>query len=285
MPDYLLELLSEEIPAHMQRSGAAALDRALSAAFAEAGVTAASSEVHVTPRRLVWIGRGMPSGTEAVRESRRGPRVGAPERAVEGFLRSSGVAREALDIEGEGGAARYVARLVFPGRTLESHLAERVPAVLRALRWPKSMRWGRGGFRWVRPLRSIVSVIEDAGQLRTAPLELEGIPVGSVSHGHPLMADRPIRVQSIADYVGLLESSFVLLRSADRRARIEAGARRLAEENELELVEDPGLLDELAGLAEWPVPPLRAHRQVLPASSGRGAPDGDAHPPALSVAS
>ena len=115
------------------------------------------------------------------------------------------------------------------------------------------MRWGRGAFRWVRPLRSIVSLIEEGGQLRSAPFELEGIPVGWDSQGHPFMAGRPIRVASVGNYSAQLEAAFVLLASADRRARIGDGAMRLAEENGLELVDDPGLLDELAGLVEWPV--------------------------------
>ncbi len=253
MPDYLLELRSEEIPALMQRAGAAALHRGLMSAFAEAGVEPAESEVHVTPRRLVWIARGMPSGTSAIREKRRGPRTSAPERAVEGFLRSAGIAREALETEGEGSKARYVAILEIPGKSLDAHIAERVPAVLRSVRWPKSMRWGRGAFRWVRPLRSIVSVIEDGGELHSAPFTLEGIPVGCVSQGHPFLADNPIHVVSVDSYAAQLEAAFVLLASADRRARIEDGAKRLAEENGLELVDDPGLLDELAGLVEWPV--------------------------------
>ena len=253
MPDYLLELRSEEIPALMQRGAAEALDRGLKASFAEAGVAPARSEVHATPRRLVWIGREMPSRTEDVRQARRGPRVGAPERAVEGFLRSAGVARDALEIQGEGSAARYFVTLVIPGTSLDSHIAERVPAVLRGFRWPKSMRWGRGSFRWVRPLRSVVSVIEDGGQIRAASFELEDIPVGLASRGHPLLADRPLRIESIAGYARQLESAFVRLRSEDRRARIEAAAGRLAAENGLTLVDDPGLLDELAGLAEWPV--------------------------------
>ena len=253
MPDYLLELRSEEIPAAMQRVGAEALHRGLTSAFAEAGVEPVESEIRVTPRRLVWIGRGMPSGTSAVRETRRGPRTSAPERAVEGFLRSAGIEREALVTEGEGSAARYLAILEVPGKSLDSHIAERVPAVLRSVRWPKSMRWGRGSFRWVRPLRSIVSVIEEGGQVRPAPFDLEGIPVGCETRGHPFLADTPLRVTAIGDYAAQLGSAFVQLSSEDRRARIEEGARRMAKENGLELVDDPGLLDELAGLVEWPV--------------------------------
>ncbi len=253
MPDYLLELLSEEIPALMQRGGAEALDRGLTTAFSEAGVAPGTSEVHVTPRRLAWIGRGMPSGSEPVREERRGPRVGAPERAVAGFLRSAGITREELEVEGEGSAARYLAIRTIPGRSLESHVAEQVPMVLRGFRWPKSMRWGRGAFRWVRPLRAIVSLIEDTGQVRVAPFVLEGIPVGLESRGHAQIADRSLRIVSVGEYVVQLKESFVLLRSSDRRSRIEVGAQRLAQENGLELVADPGLLDELAGLVEWPV--------------------------------
>ena len=205
------------------------------------------------PGGLPGSAAGCHPETEPVRERRRGPRVGAPEQAVEGFLRSAGIAREALQVEGEGRGARYVAIRTVPGRCLESHIAEHVPIVLRGFRWPKSMRWGQGAFRWVRPLRSIVSLIEEAGQVRTVPFELEGIPVGMESRGHSQIADRLLQVMSIDGYRDQLEASYVLLGRDDRRSRIDTGAQRLAQENGLELVADPGLLDELVGLAEWPV--------------------------------
>ena len=253
MPDYLLELGGEEIPAGMQPGAAAALDRALLAALADAGVAAEGSECHATPRRLTWIGRGLPAGTAAVEEVRRGPRVGAPERALAGFLRSAGVGPEALAIEGEGKGARHVLRRRIPGRRIDAHLAEIVPAVLRGLRWPKSMRWGRGDFRWVRPLRSIASVLEESGELRLVPFDLAGIPVRATVPGHPRLAPGPVAVESVAGHGRRLLAARVLLGREERLARIEAGAARLAAEHGLELVPDRGLLAELAGLVEWPV--------------------------------
>ncbi len=253
MPDYLLELRSEEIPARMQPGGAEALDRSLTAALREAGLAPERTEAHATARRLIWIGRGIPPGTEAREEVRRGPRVGAPEKALAGFLRSAGVERDALQTEGEGVAARYVARRRIPGRSLDDCLAEIVPAALRGLRWPKSMRWGRGGFRWVRPLRSIVSLIEEDGAVRVAPFDLEGIPVDRSSSGHPFLSSGALRADSVSGYLRQLEAAFVCVSAEARRARILEGAGRLAEEYGWTLVDDQGLVEELAGLAEWPV--------------------------------
>lgn len=253
MPSYLLELRSEEIPAKMQAAAAAALDRAMLAALQEAGLAPERSEAHATPRRLAWIGWNLPAGVPEKEERIRGPRVGAPEAALRGFLRSTGVCPDSLEVEGEGRGARHVVRRLLPGRSLDAHLADLVPRVVRDFRWPKSMRWTSGGLRWVRPLRGIASVVEEQGAVRPVEFDIEGIPVGAVSRGHPLLAPRDLPVRSIAAWSEDMAAAHVLLDPGERRRRIEAQAGRLAAEQGLELIADPGLLEELVGLTEWPV--------------------------------
>ena len=254
--DFLLELLTEEIPARMQAKAAADLGRLFAEAMAARGV-AGVTEVHVTPRRLALIARGLPAATQATREERRGPRADAPEGAILGFCKGAGVAREALDARDDPKGRFLYASIERPGRALADVLAEAVPEAVGKLGWPKSMRWGAASVamdspRWVRPLSGVVALLDGA----VVPMTILGMAPGRVTRGHRFMHSGPIEIASAATYEAQLRAAHVILNVAERRRLIEEGARAAAAAAGLVLMEDAGLVAENAGLTEWPVPLL-----------------------------
>ena len=249
MAEFLLELLSEEIPARMQAGAARDLERLIGDALKKAELDVSSLRSFGGPRRLTLVAEGLPARQADRVEERKGPRANAPEAAIEGFLRSTGLARTDL-VERDGVLFANIAR---PGRPTAELLAEAVEAAVRAFPWPKSMTWGSGKLRWVRPLKSILCVF--GGDI--VPLTIDGIAAGDRSEGHRVMGDsRSFTARTFADYQRELAAHYVVLSADDRKARIRAGAKAVCDGQGLELVEDEALLDEVAGLAEWPVPIL-----------------------------
>ena len=257
MAQFLLELLSEEIPARMQRSAAQQLRSDFERRTSEAGISFEKLDAYVTPRRLVLHAIGMAARTPDISEERRGPRTDAPDKAIEGFLRSTGLAREALTERDEGKARFFFATLHKPGRDTAEALADIIPAMVRGFGWPKSMRWGAASetmesLRWVRPLASVLCLFDGA----VVPFEIEGTKSGNITRGHRFMASSAFSVADFDDYRRKLRLARVILDSEERARIIESAAKKLASDAGLEWVEDAGLLEENAGLTEWPVPLL-----------------------------
>ena len=253
MSDLLLELRSEEIPARMQTKGAELLRGAVESRLKDRGLDWKMAEAFATPRRLALIVRGLPGEIPESRKERRGPRVGAPEKALAGFLRSTDLPREMLEVRGEGADQAYFAVWNNLAQPLHEVLAVELPQVLRTMTWPKSMRWGRGNFRWVRPLRSIVCIVDDAAGSRVVELDVERIPCGRVTYGHPYMAPDEFTVESVDSYESQLEEAKVVLRAENRRERIRQAVDHAVAGFELEPVYRSDLIHEIAGLVEWPV--------------------------------
>ncbi|MEI5666195.1 glycine--tRNA ligase subunit beta [Bosea sp. CCNWLW174] len=261
MPDLLLELFSEEIPARMQRKAADDLKKLVTDALVERGLTYEGAKAFATPRRLALTIAGLPVRGRDVREERKGPRVGAPEAAVQGFLKAAGLTSlaEATIVSDPKKGDSYVAVIEKPGQETVAAIAEIVPAVIRSFPWPKSMRWGKasaesGSLRWVRPLHSILCTFgAETEDPEVVPFEVDGIQSGNVTYGHRFHAPGPITVKRFDDYVPSLERAKVVLDADRRKEIIAADARNLAFAAGLELVEDEGLLEEVAGLVEWPV--------------------------------
>ncbi len=253
MPDLLIELLSEEIPARMQAKAAADLRRLVADGLVERGLTYAHAAAFATPRRLILAVEGLADRSPDLREERKGPRVDAPDAAVEGFLRATGAAREMLEIRDDKKARVYFATILRPGRAAPEIVAETVEAAARDFPWPKSMRWGSGAFRWVRPLHSIVCILSTQAGHEVVPFAIDGVAAGDVTRGHRFMAPDPLAVASFEDYAGKLRRAFVLIDPAERAEKIAHDAAQLAFARGLEVVEDQGLLAEIAGLVEWPV--------------------------------
>ena len=236
MPQLLLELLSEEIPARMQAQAARDLERMAREALADAGFLPEALKTLAGPRRLTLIAEGLPPAQADRHEERKGPRVGAPESAIEGFLRSTGLARDQL-VEKDG---VWFAQISRQGRPTPEIIAQMVPAIIRAFPWPKSMKWGTVNLRWVRPLRRILCVFDG----EVVPFEIEGIASGDLTEGHRFMGSgQPFRARHFDDYASGLRAHFVVLDPAERKQRILEGARTLCFARDLELVEDDGLLD------------------------------------------
>ena len=261
MPDLLLELRSEEIPARMQRKAAGDLKKMVTDGLVEAGLTYEAATEYWTPRRLTLDIRGLTARSKDVREEIKGPSVSAPEQAIQGFLRKAGladVAQAHTHTDPKKGAF-YVAHLVKPGRAAEEIIAEIVPAIVRAFPWPKSMRWGAasakpGSMRWVRPLQSIVCTFgPETEEPVVVDFEIDGIRSGNVTYGHRFHAPDAIHVRRFDDYVSKLEAAKVVLDAERRKRIILDDAKNLAFASGLELVEDEGLLEEVSGLVEWPV--------------------------------
>jgi glycyl-tRNA synthetase beta chain len=261
MPDLLLELFSEEIPARMQRKAAEDLKKLVTDALVERGLTYEGAKAFATPRRLALTIAGLPVRGRDVREERKGPRVGAPEAAVQGFLKAAGLASldQATIVSDPKKGDSYVAVIEKPGQETVAAIAEIVPAVIRSFPWPKSMRWGKasaetGSLRWVRPLHSILCTFgAETEDPEVVPFEVDGIKSGNVTYGHRFHAPGPITVKRFDDYVPSLERAKVVLDADRRKEIILADAKNLAFAAGLELVEDEGLLEEVAGLVEWPV--------------------------------
>lgn len=249
MPQLLLELFSEDIPARMQAGAAWDLDRLFREHMAKAEAPFESLRVFAGPRRLTLVADGLPVSQADRVEERKGPRVGAPEAALEGFLRSAAVSRE--DLTQRDGV--YFATLSRAGGPTKEIVAAAVLAIVRGFPWPKSMTWGSGALRWVRPLHRILCVFDR----QIVPLEIEGVTAGDLTEGHRFMGEAgAFRARDFLEYREALTGHFVVLDAAERKARIIEGARALCAARGLELVEDEGLLDEVAGMTEWPVPLL-----------------------------
>lgn len=250
MAELLLELLSEEIPARMQARAREDLARLLGQALGQAGLEYKAIRTFATPRRLTAVVDGLPARSPDLREEKKGPRVDAPEAAIKGFLKSAGLSSvdQAERREDKKGAF-YVALIEKPGRATAKLVAEIVPGLVLNFPWPKSMRWGSGKFRWVRPLHSVLCLF-DAKVVR---FEIEGIKSGKETRGHRFMAPGRFAVKGFADYAKKLRAAKVVLDGEERARRILDGARALAKKEKLTLVEDEALLDENAGLTEWPV--------------------------------
>ncbi|MCY3879491.1 MAG: glycine--tRNA ligase subunit beta [Rhodobacteraceae bacterium] len=258
MPDILIEAYCEEIPARMQRPAAERLCVLLYKALQDVGLEMQSAETHVTPRRLCFIATGLPHTSPSNEKLRRGPRSNSPAVAIEGFARSCGVLPADLEIREDAGREHYFAVINTPGEKLDDILKRCIPDVFFGFRWPKSMRWGSGSFRWVRPLRSILAVVEDEGGMRELDFTVAGIRAGRTSYGNAAMGSGEFTLASIKGYRKQLSRRFVILESNRREQRIRDQAIELATGLDLELVEDAGLLEEIAGLVEWPVPMIEA---------------------------
>jgi len=262
MPDLLLELFSEEIPARMQRKAGDDLKKLVTDALVERGLVYEGAKAFVTPRRLALHIAGLPVRGRDVHEERKGPRVGAPEAAVQGFLKAAGLTSldQATIVSDPKKGDSYVAIIEKPGQETAAAIAEIVPAVIRSFPWPKSMRWGKASaagasLRWVRPLHSILCTFgaAETEDPEIVPFEVDGIVSGNVTHGHRFHAPGPITVKRLDDYVTSLEKAKVVLDADRRKEIILTDARNLAFAQGLDLVEDEGLLEEVAGLVEWPV--------------------------------
>ncbi|WP_109312010.1 glycine--tRNA ligase subunit beta [Ruegeria sp. AU67] len=253
MPDLLIELFSEEIPARMQTRAGEDLKKRITDGLVEAGLTYASAATLTTPRRLTLAVEGLLSESPMIREERKGPKVGAPDKAIEGFLRGAGLTRDQLEERETPKGAVYFATVEKPGRPAAEIIAEVLKATIRNFPWPKSMRWGNGGLRWVRPLHSILCILTDEAGAQVVPMEIEGIKSGDTTEGHRFMAPGRFAVSSFEDYAAKLKRAFVVLSPAERAEHIWNDAQNLAFAAGLEVVDDKGLLAEVAGLVEWPV--------------------------------
>jgi len=255
MAELLLELLSEEIPARMQARGAEELRRLVTEKLAEARLEFSGAEAHVTPRRLALAVQGLPARQPDLLEERKGPRVGAAEAALQGFLKSVGLATiDECERRTVGNAEFYFAVRTVAGRKTAEVLPELVVSALRALSWPKSQRWGSTSFRYVRPLHGVLAIF--AGKVLRGALDLGGdsLAFGNRTRGHRFLAPKPFAVESFADYKEKLRLASVILDREERKRLISARAVELAAGEGLALREDATLLDEVAGLVEWPVP-------------------------------
>jgi glycyl-tRNA synthetase beta chain len=255
MPDLLIELFSEEIPARMQARAREDLKALVTNGLVEAGLTYASAGVFSTPRRLTLTVDGLSSESRPVKEERKGPRADAPAAALEGFLRSTGLTLDQLERrDDKKGGVTLFAVLEKPGRQAAEIIAEVLETTIRNFPWPKSMRWGSGNLRWVRPLHSILCILVDEAGATTVPLTIDGIQAANTTTGHRFLSPARFPVTSFDDYVVKLKRAHVVLDSDEREAAIWQGASNLAFAAGLELVEDRALLAEVAGLVEWPVP-------------------------------
>ena len=253
MPNLLIELFYEEIPARMQAGAAENLKTLVTNGLLEAGLTYSGAKAFSTPRRLALAVEGVSAESPTVREERKGPKVGAPEKAIEGFLRGAGISRGDLEERETPKGAIYFATIEKEGRAAEAIIAETLEATIRNFPWPKSMRWGDGSLRWVRPLHSIICLFEDEAGSRVIDFEIDGIKSGATTEGHRFMAPKRFSVTSFDDYEAQLKRAFVVLNAKERADDILQDATNQAFANGLELVEDNGLLMEVAGLVEWPV--------------------------------
>jgi glycyl-tRNA synthetase beta chain len=253
MPDMLLELFSEEIPARMQARAAADLKKLVTDGLVEAGLTYASAGSFSTPRRLVLTIEGLLAASNPQREERKGPKADAPDAALQGFLRSTGLTRDQLELRDDKKGQVYFAVLEKPGRAAPEIIAEVVEAAIRNFPWPKSMRWGSGPLRWVRPLQSILCTLSAEDGTEIVPLTVDHLTSGNSTEGHRFMAPGRFAVNGFEDYTTKLRRAYVVLDAAEREAAIWQDAQNQAFAQGMELVPDSGLLTEVAGLVEWPV--------------------------------
>ena len=254
MPNLLIELFSEEIPARMQARAAQDLKKLVTTGLVEAGLTYGGAASFATPRRLTLAVEGLLAASPTLREERKGPRVDAPEQAIEGFLRGAGLTRDQLEIRDEKKGHVYFATIEKPGRAAPEIVAEVLENAVRNFPWPKSMRWGSGSLRWVRPLHTILCILtNEAGEAEVVALDIDGIQAGNTTEGHRFLGDGRFAVSSFDDYAAKLKRHFVLLDASARADTIWGEASNMAFAQGMELMEDPALLAEVAGLVEWPV--------------------------------
>ncbi|WP_323036053.1 glycine--tRNA ligase subunit beta [Pararhodobacter sp.] len=253
MPDVLIELFSEEIPARMQRRAAEDLRKLVTDGLVEGGLSYAHARAYSTPRRLTLAIEGLSAESPLQREERKGPKVGAPEKALDGFLRSTGLTLEQLETRDDKKGAFYLAVIERPGRLAADILAEVLEQSIRNFPWPKAMRWGGGALRWVRPLHSILCLMTTEAGAEVVPLTVDGIVAGNTTRGHRFMAPDAFSVTGFEDYAAKLKRAYVVLDPEDRAETIAHDTRNRAFALGLELAEDEGLLAEVAGLVEWPV--------------------------------
>ncbi|UWP97744.1 glycine--tRNA ligase subunit beta [Aliiroseovarius crassostreae] len=253
MPDLLIELFSEEIPARMQTRAAQDLKKLVTDGLVEAGLTYAGAHALSTPRRLTLAIDGLLAASPDTREERKGPKVGAPDKAIEGFLRGAGLTRDQLVERDTPKGPVYFAMIENKGRPAAEIIAEVLEKTIRNFPWPKSMRWGSGSLKWVRPLHSILCILSDEAGADVVPMEVDGIRSGDTTQGHRFMAPGAITVTGFEDYAAKLKSAKVVLDPQERADHIWEDAKNAAFAQGLEIVEDTALLREVAGLVEWPV--------------------------------
>jgi glycyl-tRNA synthetase beta chain len=251
MSELLLELLSEEIPARMQLRASEDLKRLVVDGLKARGLEVGDARAYSTPRRLTLVVEGVPAKSPAISEEKKGPRVGAPDQAVQGFLKAASLAsiKNATVVKDEKKGDYYVAKIDKPGRAAAEIIAETVVEVTGKFPWPKSMRWGSSPFQWVRPLQSVLCLLDG----KIVPFEVAGIGTSNETHGHRFLGPGPFKVKNFADYEAKLAAHHVMLDPAKRAATISEQAHSAAKEAKFELVEDEALLAENAGLTEWPV--------------------------------
>lgn len=250
MPEFLLELFSEEIPARMQAAAAEALATRVGKGLDDAGLDYGTMQSYVTPRRLTLVVADLAAAEPDLAEDRRGPRVGAPDKAIDGFLRANGLGRDALETRETPKGDFYFARIARKGRPTEAVLAALVPDVVQGFAWPKSMRWGCGRLRWVRPLHRLLCLFDGAVVACAIP---DGPAAGDQTEGHRFLAPGPVTVADFADYRAKLRAAKVVLDAEERRAMITEAGTALARAHGFRFRPEPGLLAEVAGLVEWPV--------------------------------
>src|SRR6476661_8600878 len=260
MPDLLFELFSEEIPARMQAKAADDLRRMVTDRLVAEGLVYEGAKAFATPRRLALTVHGIPARQPDLKEERRGPRVGGPDAAIQGFLKATGLSSVGeAKIQRDKKGDFYIALIEKPGRPALDVLADMLPVIIRTFPWPKSMRWGErsarpGALQWVRPLHSIVATFGmETEEPDVVKFAVDRIEAGRTTHGHRFMAPAPINVRRFEDYQAKLHAAKVVLEPQARQDIIQADARQLAFAQGLELVEDEALLEEVAGLVEWPV--------------------------------
>ncbi|TMJ42656.1 MAG: glycine--tRNA ligase subunit beta [Alphaproteobacteria bacterium] len=249
MPELLFELFSEEIPARMQAKAAEDLKSLITNALVDAGLVYEGAQAHATPRRLVLSVEGLAARTKDVKDERKGPRVDAPDQAIQGFLKSTGLRLADLTVQDDKKGKFYIASISRPGRATEAVIAEIVPDMIRKFPWPKSMRWGSGDLRWVRPLQSILCCFDG----EVVNFEIAGLKSGSITRGHRFLAPSEITARRFEDYAQKLYEAKVVVDQTRRAELIQVDAKNLAFAQGLELIEDEALLKETAGLVEWPV--------------------------------
>src|ERR1700730_4696152 len=256
MPDLLFELFSEEIPARMQARAAGELKAMVTGKLDDAGLVYEGAKAFATPRRLALVVQGLPARQPDLKEEKKGPRVGAQEGAIQGFLKGAGLTSidEATIQKDPKKGDFYLALIEKPGRPALELLSEILPVVIRTFPWPKSMRWGNGRLTWVRPLHAIVATFgPETEEPEVVPFQVEGIAAGRTTRGHRFLAPDLIEVRRFEDYAAKLAKAKVVLDPERRKEQILADAKNLAFARGFELVEDKALLDEVAGLVEWPV--------------------------------
>ncbi|MGC3939402.1 glycine--tRNA ligase subunit beta [Roseobacter sp. EG26] len=253
MPDLLIELFSEEIPARMQKRAGEDLKKLVTNGMVDAGLTYVSAAAFSTPRRLTLTVDGLLAASPTTIEERKGPRADAPEKAIEGFLRGAGLTRDQLDERDTPKGSVLFARIEKPGRPAADIIGEVLEHAIRNFPWPKSMRWGAGSLRWVRPLHAILCLLSDEAGAQVVPLDVDGITSSDKTAGHRFMSPDRFSVTSFDDYAAKLKRAHVVLDPQERADTIWHDATNMAFANGLEVVEDKGLLAEIAGLVEWPV--------------------------------